>query len=437
MSNQALIRKPFGISADLVSTMAEVMDLGELVAKSGMFPDITSQAKACMIILAGREIGVPSMAALRGMYVHKGKVEFHAGLLAALVKASAKYDYKVITSSDEICQIAWFENSAPVGESEFKIEHAKRAGLIKPDSNWAKFPKAMLFARALTSGQRTYAPDIAIGAAYAPGEMTETDVIDIAPAPVELFPTAKEIFDDSHPLSNTPLPEAWTADTPAREIADQEIANKIGAELKTIAAEVAAEAPAATQATTNRIAEAREKNIAPAKPNPDPVPALAPTLTAAQQKVSDAVMLLFKEHKQAKVDTLLVIEKFLGRPVKASKDLSDEDAEKVFAHLQTLASELSADTKPESPPVKYNRKTRGHNEQIAKAIDEAMKRLTILNVPFGPVLDSIAELVEREFGRRIANRYELNDEEAQSVLEYLQTRILEKECEVAVNADEV
>lgn len=260
-----------------------------------------------------------------------------------------------------------------------------------------------------------------------------------APVNPAAIPTAHEIFDAPRPLPDASLPEAWTEDTAARRLADQEIANKINAGLKTISDQIAAEAPAPlppeqVDQRAQQIAEAREKNIKPAEP--DPVPALTPTLTASQQKVSDAVMLLFKEHKQSKAETLIAIEKFLGQPVKASKDLTDEEAEKVFAHLQARASELADKAKPPTK-TKYGqvgkdgKRTCAHNETIGKALDETIKRLTILQVPFGPLSQEIADLIEREVsGRKIETRYELDDEEAQAALEFLQARILDREKEI-------
>ena len=225
-----------------------------------------------------------------------------------------------------------------------------------------------------------------------------------ANAPLAI-PTAKEIFDDPRPLPDTPLPEAWTADTTSREIADQQIANQINAGLKKIADEVKAEAP-----------------------KPDPTPGLTPTLTPSQQKVSDAVMGLYKEHKKAKADTLLVIEKFLGRPVKASKELSDDEAERVFAHLQTLMAALSEPDQPAPTKSVFGPNNRAHNAEIGKEIDEAIKRLTILQVPFAQLCADWTDMVEREVsGRRVDNRYALDDEEAQAVLIFLQDRIAEAE----------
>jgi hypothetical protein len=182
MANEALtVAKPSLING-LITSLADVISIGDIVAKSGMFPDVSTQAKAVMIILAGQEVGIPPLAALRGMFVAKGKAEFHAGLLAAMIKASGKYNYTVREHTEQRCVLDWFENGKPVGYSQFAIDDAKRAGLIKLDSNWQKFPKAMVFARALTSGQRVYAPDVAIGAAYAPGEIAEVEIEDIPAA---------------------------------------------------------------------------------------------------------------------------------------------------------------------------------------------------------------------------------------------------------------
>jgi hypothetical protein len=56
--------------------------------------------------------------------------------------------------------------------SSFTIEEAKRAKLTDKD-NWKNFASDMLFARALTRGQRRYAPDVAIGSVYAEGEIAD------------------------------------------------------------------------------------------------------------------------------------------------------------------------------------------------------------------------------------------------------------------------
>ena len=447
MSNQALIRKPFEDNDMMARDLNEAMKIGEIVAKSRMFPEVTDQAKAVVAILAGRELGIPPMASLRNIHVVKGKVEIGASLLAAMIRQSGKYNYKVVKSEDDECVLLWSENIGGAwtvhGQSKFTMADAKRAKLIKPDSNWEKFPRAMLFARAMTEGQKKYCPDIGIGAVYAPGEISESDVIDITPEPQTAtdIPTAEEIFETPRPLPDTPLPEAWTDDSAARQVADLEIANKINAGLKTIASEIAAEAPKDVP-TIADLKQGIQNNLdahtqESAKPEPDPVPALKPTLTAAQQKVIDGITSACKEHGKDKAEVWELVYKYIGRKIRRSAELTDEEAEKVFTYLQTLASEWSTQAKPEPAPVKYDRKNPAHNAELAKAIEEAIKKLTILGQPFGPLSDLIAELVEREFGRKIAHRYELTDEEAIALIEFLQNRILEKECEKAVKADEV
>jgi len=458
MSNQALIVKPLFGAAEEMVTLDEALRIGDVVAKSKLFPEIVDQAKAAIAILAGRELGIPPMASLRGIHVVKGKVEIGAGLIAAMIRSSGRYDYRVVELTEKVCRLAWSDNGAEVGPSSFTMEEARRAKLIKPDSNWEKFPKAMLFARAMTAGQKLYAPEIGIGAVYAPGEIAELDAIDITAEPVA-EPTAREIFDTPRPLPDSPLPAAWTDDSAARQLADQQIANTINKGLKKISDEIAAEAPAPLapgdvdkraqqiadeQAPSvfdnepmppdnraEQIADARERHIGtPAEP--DPVPALKPTLSAAQQKVSDAVMSAWKEHKKDKKAMLEIIGGFLGRPVKASKELTDDEAERVFTHLQTLASQWSAGFTGAPTKTVHNQKNPAHSIELSKALDQAFKRLTVLGVPFGPLSQEIADLIEREVsGRKIETRYDMDNDEAQAALEFLQARILDREKELA------
>src|SRR5215475_6753626 len=188
MSNKSLVAKPNEINNEALTPLDEAIKIGDYIAKSRMFPEITDQAKAIVAILAGRELGVPPLAAVRGIHVIKGKVEIGAGLLAALIKQSNRYAYKIIKSDDMECLLVWSENIGgtwiAVGETKFTITDAKRAKLIKPDSNWEKFPRAMLFARAISEGQKKYCPDIGMGALYTPGEIPlDDEVIDITPAP--------------------------------------------------------------------------------------------------------------------------------------------------------------------------------------------------------------------------------------------------------------
>lgn len=137
---------------------------------SGMFPDLQSEAQAFVKIIAGRELGIGPMAAISGLNVIKGRATPSANLLATLVKTHPAYDYLPREVTAEKARIEFFQNGEAIGISEFTIQEAKQAGLN--GQNWQKYPKAMLFARALSQGVRWFAPDVTAGsAAYVPEEM--------------------------------------------------------------------------------------------------------------------------------------------------------------------------------------------------------------------------------------------------------------------------
>ncbi|NBO17384.1 MAG: hypothetical protein EBV07_00610 [Proteobacteria bacterium] len=54
-----------------------------------------------------------------------------------------------------------------IGNSTFTIEDAKKAGTKNTD----KFPRNMLFARAMSNGVKWYTPDVFAGPVYVPEEM--------------------------------------------------------------------------------------------------------------------------------------------------------------------------------------------------------------------------------------------------------------------------
>ena len=144
---------------------------------SGLFPNIRNKAQAMVMITIGREIGVSAIAAMTGIHLISGKPVIGANLMAERIKATGKYDYDVLELTDQVCRLQFFRlegtKKSKVGVSEFTLEDAKKAQLLgKPNSNWAKYPKNMLFARALSNGQRWYCPDVFNGTlVYTPDEM--------------------------------------------------------------------------------------------------------------------------------------------------------------------------------------------------------------------------------------------------------------------------
>ena len=151
-------------------SLAETHTLADTFVKSGFFSDTRAAAQAVVKILAGRELGFGPMASMTGVYIVKGRVSLSANLLAAAIKRSGRYNYRVSEMTDERCMIEFTENDEPCGESAFTIEDAKGAGLLA-NQTWKQYPRNMLFARALSNGARWYCPDVFGGPLYTPEEL--------------------------------------------------------------------------------------------------------------------------------------------------------------------------------------------------------------------------------------------------------------------------
>lgn len=143
-----------------------VRSLSKDFKESGLFPDINSEAQAVVKIIAGQELGLPPVYSMQNFYIIKGRLSMAAETMALLLrsKGKGKYDYQVKEHTDDKCVIQFYQDGKGAYLSTFTMADAKRAGLVKPDSGWFKFPKAMLFSRAMSQGSRIVAPELMAGA---------------------------------------------------------------------------------------------------------------------------------------------------------------------------------------------------------------------------------------------------------------------------------
>lgn len=151
--------------------ITEIMSIGKAFAESGMFADTKSAAQAVVKIQAGQEIGIPPFASMTGIHIIQGKPTIGAGLMASRLKGSGKYDYVIVEQNEKVCSIDYYQGKEKIGNSTFTIEDAKKAGT----KNLDKFPRNMLFARAMSNGVKWYTPDIFSGPVYVPEEMNFTE----------------------------------------------------------------------------------------------------------------------------------------------------------------------------------------------------------------------------------------------------------------------
>lgn len=154
-------------STMVIRNMDDLSRLSKMLADSKFFDDAKDAAQAGVKVLAGIELGFPAIASMAGIHIIKGKASIGANLMAAAIKRSGKYNYRVLKLDDKVCEIVFFEGKEEAGRSKFTAEDAKRAGT----QNMGKFPRNMLFARAMSNGVKWFCPDVFLAPVYTPDEL--------------------------------------------------------------------------------------------------------------------------------------------------------------------------------------------------------------------------------------------------------------------------
>ena len=203
------------MNTSLITTNEHVDALSRVskaMVASGYFTDAKDVAQAFVKVQAGAELGLPPVASMSGIHIVKGKPTLGANLIATLIKNDRRYNYRVLDLTDTICTIQFYEDGQACGVSEFTADDAKRAGT----QNMAKFPKNMLFARAISNGAKWYTPGIFGGVTVYTAEelgvpvdedgdiidMLHTEPVDIDDGPQEPAPATNG--------ANGPLPDDET-----------------------------------------------------------------------------------------------------------------------------------------------------------------------------------------------------------------------------------
>lgn len=165
-------------------TLNGMFKLAQKVAQSGLAGYNATPEKVMTIALTGRELGLPFMAAVRGIHVIEGKPSPSAALVAALIyDAHGDNALRVVESTAEQCTVHYRRKGWPDGDTEqltitmkearnaeWDMYFDKRTNQMKRKDTWAKFPKAMLRSRAITMVGQDAFPDVVLGL-YSPDEL--------------------------------------------------------------------------------------------------------------------------------------------------------------------------------------------------------------------------------------------------------------------------
>jgi len=242
--------------------------------------------EATAAILAGAEIGLDPMAALRSFDVIQGTAAPRANTLRAVVQA-AGHEIRVVESTATRAVVEGRRRgSGDWQRSVWTIERAKQLGLTGK-KNWQAQPGAMLVARATSEMARWIASDAILGIPYSAEELDDEGTVAVEPAG-EVKPARRTAQRATKPA---PLP------VPAPEPAYDE----------------------------------------PEIPDVEPI-------TPAQQKKLHAT--LNERGLGNREDGLAAISTILDREVTTTKELTKQDAMRVIDHLDNMGADEPAYDEP-------------------------------------------------------------------------------------------
>lgn len=174
---------PYAMQPD---NLNEAWRLAKITVDAAIMPQWGRPEQAAMVIMAGRERGIPAFVALQNMHVVKGRVGCSAALLAAMVLSDPDCEYFELdtdplwTNTKQATVISKKRSRPKEQRLTYTLEEAKLAGLVRShiDRNgeescqWIKRPATMLRWAAFREAARAFWPHKTTGM-YTPAELRE------------------------------------------------------------------------------------------------------------------------------------------------------------------------------------------------------------------------------------------------------------------------
>ncbi len=162
--------------------------MAESIAKSNLF-GMKNVNEVLALMLVAQAEGLHPATAARDYHIIQGRPALKAdAMLARFQQAGGKVDWT--DYSDTVVTGIFTHPNGGSLTVTWSIDQATKAGLNKPGSGWAKYPRAMLRSRVVSEGIRSVYPGCVIGT-YTPEEVADFDdkpvkMKDVTPQPVEL-----------------------------------------------------------------------------------------------------------------------------------------------------------------------------------------------------------------------------------------------------------
>lgn len=150
------------------------------VGPNGQMVKVGDPGKVLLMAETGDMLGIHPVAALTGVHIIEGKPSISANLMGGLVRRAGHVLRVETTGSLEDGSLVATAQLIRRDDPDFtfrvtwNVGKATRAGLLpgKANSNWQKYPEAMMKARAISEIIREGAPDVLMGGnVYTPEEL--------------------------------------------------------------------------------------------------------------------------------------------------------------------------------------------------------------------------------------------------------------------------
>ena len=171
-SNQQVAIAPVSTYDKVNDPMTAATQLGEWIARSGMFGCERVEQGSILAMQCLVERKAPLELA-KHYHIIGGKLSLRADAMLALYRErGGKVQW--LQFDDVAAKAKWAYDGNNV-EIAYTAEDAKRAGLLpaRPGSGWAKFPAEMLRARLISKAVRMLAPEVCTGT-YTPEELEDS-----------------------------------------------------------------------------------------------------------------------------------------------------------------------------------------------------------------------------------------------------------------------
>lgn len=187
----------------------EAWRFAQALSSAGLLPKAYRDQPGNVLLAMeyGRALGLPVATVLTSVHVIEGRPSMSAELMQALIRRAG---HRIRVTGDRqqaTCAITRKDDPEFTYTATFTLDDARAAKLVKPESNWVKYPAAMLLARATSACARQACADVLAGVSYVPEELGDGSPPDLAVVEQEASapPVADEPTPDPPPEPQRPI----------------------------------------------------------------------------------------------------------------------------------------------------------------------------------------------------------------------------------------